>query len=272
MHEVLMLKARIALGEGRSAEAEALLASAAEQMAQATPHTRLQRSWTLLRLATYLAQGNLAEAAPWVDAQTAGAARDLSVASLRLHLEEQLLRSRILLASGSPAAALAILGGLSQQGTPPFQCERAVLTAQCYLSLGVRHSNQQQAESALASAVAIAAPERLRLPFLPAQPALTKLLRTLAGQGPHTAFAASLLPQAVENAPLQPGLAEPLSERELEVLHLLAAGLTNAEIAATLIVAPSTVKTHVNRILAKLAAANRTQAVARARELGLLTG
>ena len=66
-------------------------------------------------------------------------------------------------------------------------------------------------------------------------------------------------------------LVEPLSERELEVLRLMAEGRTNKAIADTLIVAPSTVKTHINHILAKVGAANRTEAVARARALGLLS-
>jgi LuxR family transcriptional regulator, maltose regulon positive regulatory protein len=67
-----------------------------------------------------------------------------------------------------------------------------------------------------------------------------------------------------------PGLVEPLSGRELEVLSLLAAGRRNQEIAEELVVALSTVKKHVTHILDKLGAANRTQATARARELGLL--
>jgi DNA-binding NarL/FixJ family response regulator len=67
-----------------------------------------------------------------------------------------------------------------------------------------------------------------------------------------------------------PGLVEALSERELEVLRLLAAGKPNREIADELYVAVDTVKKHVTHIFEKLGAANRTQATARARELGLL--
>ena len=65
-------------------------------------------------------------------------------------------------------------------------------------------------------------------------------------------------------------LVDPLSDRELEVLGLLAAGKSNQQIADELFVVLDTVKKHVGRILAKLGAANRTQAVARARVLGLL--
>jgi LuxR family maltose regulon positive regulatory protein len=65
-------------------------------------------------------------------------------------------------------------------------------------------------------------------------------------------------------------VAEPLSQREIEVLHLMATGLDNSEIADALTIAVSTVKTHVNRIFAKLTVRSRTQAVARAREQRLI--
>jgi LuxR family transcriptional regulator, maltose regulon positive regulatory protein len=76
----------------------------------------------------------------------------------------------------------------------------------------------------------------------------------------------SVAPVAVVAA----GLAEPLTDRELEVLALLAAGMANQQIAEELVVALETVKKHVSHILGKLGAANRTQAVARARQLQLL--
>jgi len=65
-------------------------------------------------------------------------------------------------------------------------------------------------------------------------------------------------------------LVEPLSQRELEVLHLIALGRTNQEIAQQLVVARGTVKAHTANIYRKLEVANRTEAVARARQLGLL--
>ena len=65
-------------------------------------------------------------------------------------------------------------------------------------------------------------------------------------------------------------LLDPLSVRELEVLHLVAIGDSNYEIAEQLVVAVSTVKRHVSNIFSKLGVTNRTQAVARAREFGIL--
>ena len=67
-----------------------------------------------------------------------------------------------------------------------------------------------------------------------------------------------------------PPLIEPLSEREMEVFRLLASGRTNREIAAELFVTVGTIKAHTSNIYAKLQARNRTEALARARELGLL--
>ena len=67
-----------------------------------------------------------------------------------------------------------------------------------------------------------------------------------------------------------PGLVEQLTARELEILVLLAAGTPNPRIAAELVVSLDTVKKHVSHILGKLGAANRTEAVTRARQLGLI--
>jgi LuxR family transcriptional regulator, maltose regulon positive regulatory protein len=81
-----------------------------------------------------------------------------------------------------------------------------------------------------------------------------------------TAFGADL---SFSN-PTEKALPEPLSSREQEVLRLISAGLTNREIAEALVVSPETVKKHTASIYGKLGVHNRTQATARARELGLL--
>jgi DNA-binding CsgD family transcriptional regulator len=78
------------------------------------------------------------------------------------------------------------------------------------------------------------------------------------------------LPLISENAlPHSSELVEPLSARELEVLQLVDQGLSNQEIAARLNIAASTVKTHINNIYSKLEVQTRTQAIRRARDLGL---
>jgi LuxR family maltose regulon positive regulatory protein len=75
-----------------------------------------------------------------------------------------------------------------------------------------------------------------------------------------------------ETSTITHGIVEPLSARELEVLKLLAGGLSNHEIGNELFVTTNTVKWHLKNIFAKLGVHNRTQAVDRARELGLLKG
>jgi LuxR family maltose regulon positive regulatory protein len=85
---------------------------------------------------------------------------------------------------------------------------------------------------------------------------LAKLLAVLAQE--------SAAPGAVER------LSEPLSERELDVLALISAGRSNVEIARSLFVSMSTVKTHINNLYRKLGARSRTQAIAHARELDLI--
>ena len=65
-------------------------------------------------------------------------------------------------------------------------------------------------------------------------------------------------------------LLDPLSERELEILKLIAQGMSNREIAATLFITEGTAKNHISNILSKLGVRDRTQAVLRAQELGLV--
>jgi DNA-binding CsgD family transcriptional regulator len=74
---------------------------------------------------------------------------------------------------------------------------------------------------------------------------------------------------SISNPPASP-LIEPLSNRELEVLRLIDAGLSNQEIALQLVIAPSTIKTHINNIYGKMNVQTRLQAVKRAKELGLI--
>src|SRR5205807_642380 len=77
-------------------------------------------------------------------------------------------------------------------------------------------------------------------------------------------------PGARRGAAAVPGLADQLTARELDVLRLLAAGAPNPRIAEQLVVSLDTVKKHVSHLLGKLGAANRTEAVTRARQLGLI--
>ena len=151
-----------------------------------------------------------------------------------------------------------------------------------------------KADVALSQALSLARPEGYARIFLDLGQPLCELLERLAAPGstpePHSAAITGLagdhrrdlldafqqeseaqrsrVAEAV--APLSEVLVDPLTERELEVLQLLSEGLSNKEIAARLIVAPSTVKQHLKNIYGKLDVHSRTQAVARGRELALL--
>lgn len=146
---------------------------------------------------------------------------------------------------------------------------------------------QGQSETALTAlehAASLAEPEGIVRPFLDIQQipggeaALTPLLEGLRRRRPHySGFAARLLgqdkpPPADTQADrgTQHVLVEPLSEREREVLRLMAEGLTNAQIAERLILSTGTIKAHTANIFRKLDASNRTQAVALARAWKLL--
>ena len=110
------------------------------------------------------------------------------------------------------------------------------------------------------------------------------LLTQLAGQQPAargiTPGYLAAFARASRRAPAAPpsgraaaaphGLAEPLTDRELDVLRLIAAGKSNQRIAHELVVTLDTVKKHVSHVLGKLGAANRTEAVTRARDLGVI--
>jgi LuxR family maltose regulon positive regulatory protein len=103
---------------------------------------------------------------------------------------------------------------------------------------------------------------------------MKKLLRHVARQGVEADYVDRLLSAFAETdnqifAPPQP-LIEPLSERELEVLRLVVAGLANRDIAEELIISLNTVKWHTKNIYGKLQAHSRAQAIARAYELEII--
>jgi LuxR family transcriptional regulator, maltose regulon positive regulatory protein len=135
----------------------------------------------------------------------------------------------------------------------------------------------------LAKSLALAEPEGYTRVFLDEGQPLQMLIAQWLDQSrtsPLRDYAMHLLSQfsvepevktaAQENASSSGSLVEPLSQRELEVLHLIATGRTNQEIARQLIVAPGTIKAHTSSIYRKLDVANRTEAVGRARQLGIL--
>jgi LuxR family maltose regulon positive regulatory protein len=141
-------------------------------------------------------------------------------------------------------------------------------------------SDTDQAITALEKALTLAKPGGFVRTFVDEGPPMARLLYEALSRGIATDYVRRLLAAFPTAEPAQaspPGtlapeseLIEPLSQRELEVLQLMAEGLTNPEIASSLFLALNTVKTHASNIYGKLGVHRRTQAVARARALGLL--
>ena len=132
-----------------------------------------------------------------------------------------------------------------------------------------------EALAALGQALALAQPEGFLRTFSEAGEPLAALLEE--GQRTWPVAVAAYVGQLLEAMGRTPvarpnaqALVEPLSDRELEVLRLMAAGHSNQEIANKLFVVEGTVKKHTHNIFGKLQARNRVQALARAQELGLL--
>ena len=230
-----------------------------------------------LRARLLLAQGELAAAVRWT--QERGVGEDDEVSYPRE--PEYLVLARVLLAQDLPDRALALLDRLdalaAAQGRTGSVIEIQALRAVALAAAG----DQAGAVATLAGTLRLASPEGYVRVFADeGKPMHTLLGRLVAAQrsdqttarGVPLGYLGRLL-RAFEHetaAGGSSGLVEALSERELEVLRLLAEGKPNRQIADELYVAVDTVKKHVTHIFEKLGAANRTQATARARELGLL--
>jgi len=216
-----------------------------------------------------LRQGNLAKAA-----------------QLAQQFELPLSQARVLLAQGDPSAALAVLEPLRQQMEAKGWADELLKVMVLQTIALHAHGEKDKAVQLLGEALVLAEPggfirlfvdegEPMRLLILDFR---ARIEKQSSSQGhPLLVYVEKLLSafeRAVEKQPTthpkKPELIEPLSDRELEVLRLVAQGLTNNEISQRLVLALSTVKGHNLRIFGKLQAHNRSEAVSHARELGLL--
>jgi LuxR family maltose regulon positive regulatory protein len=215
----------------------------------------------------WIAQGNLAAASRWAQA------RGLNPAEPSVtYLDEvdNLTLARLLIAQGELESAEALLLRLHQGAAAAARngslIEILILQALSFAA----QKRGAEALFALEQALGLAEPEGFVRIFLDEGVRMTELLRRAVAQDIHASYALGLLSALGETVTVQQSLIDPLSERELEVLRLVAAGYSNQEIAQELVVAISTVKKHINNIYGKIEVGSRTQAVARARELGLL--
>ncbi len=231
-----------------------------------------------------LAQGDLAAAAHWTKECGLDADDEPDYSREPGHL----LLARVLLAQGLPGQALALLDRLYAAAVTQDRIG-SVIEAGTLRALALAASGEESgAVAALADALTLACSQGYVRIFVDEGKPMAALLGRLitaqrAGQAAMEAPLGCLarLRRAFDSGPAMPiprrlatgvvpGLVEALTERELEVLAMLAAGRSNQAVATELVVTIDTVKKHVSHILDKLGTANRTEAVARARELGLI--
>ncbi|MBK7451305.1 MAG: tetratricopeptide repeat protein [Anaerolineales bacterium] len=275
---------RKSLAQARLKEAEGDLDAAVEFLDEAKrlfistpiPNTRPVDA---LKARIYLKQGQLSKAQDWV--YECGITVNDELSYLREY--EHIMLARVLIAAYQSTAsedkmkdALGLLSRLLQtaEDTKRMGSMLEILTAQALAFHA--HGEQSQSLASLKHALTLADPEGYFRFFMNENKSIVGLLKALIHSREDNKlnnYIRKLLNAFGETKPepanAQP-LIDPLSERELEVLRLVADGLSNDEISQKLFLALSTVKGHNLRIFNKLQAKSRTEAVARARELGLL--
>ena len=255
--------ARLKLAQGDVAGAAAILAEADQATRQHDFVLQVPRV-AAAQVLTFLREGDVAAAADVAQAH------DLPLS-----------RARVYLAQGDPTAALAVLEPYRRQMAEKAWADEE-LKALVLLAVAFdAHGERDKAAPRLNEALTLAEPGGFIRIFVDEGAPMARLLREALSRGVRPEYVRRLLAafplddaeRAASPATRVAGsrLAEPLSSRELEVLALIARGLTNQEIAARLYLSLHTVKAHARSIYAKLGVSSRTQAVARGRALGYLS-
>ncbi len=224
-----------------------------------------------LQVEVWLAHDELRMAAAWCDEMLQG-----DKLALRPQNEMGYLAvTRVLIEKGSRTAlqrALKLLEQLGNtaeaQGRTAVRLEALALKALAYQQLG----NEAEAMTAIEETLRLAEPEGFCRLYVDLGSSMARLLQRAHARKVIPAYTTRLLAafgndwMTIERI----SLPEPLTGREVEILKLIAAGLTNREIAARLFISPETVKKHAGNIYGKLNVSSRMEAAATARRLGLL--
>ena len=267
--DAVLAQTKQALGDHEGARA---IIQRAVQRAQSANIARLVLQARAYEARIWLAQGELELARGW-----ARDYRQLGATEYVRDFEDCTL-ARILLAGDQPDEALTLLDGMvpsaEASGRTGNLIEILALRAWAQRALG----EENAAVHDLARALGEAEPEGYIRTFVDMGQPMAALLKQAARRGVTPAYVSKLLAAlgdtqasglASTPSPTQP-LVEPLTERELEVLQLLAEGLSNRKIGQRLYISLPTVKSHTRNIYGKLGVHSREQAVVQGRALGIL--
>ena len=255
--------ARLKLAQRDVAGAAAMLAETEQSVRQNNfvhrmPEVAAAQVLTLLRLGELAGAAHLAQA------------HDLPLSQARVNLAQR-----------DPSAALAVLEPHRRRMVEKAWADEE-LKALVLLAVALdAHGERAEAVEVLDEALTLAEPGGFIRIFVDEGAPMARLLYEACSRGVHAGYVRQVLAAypvddagraaSPETRVAGSRLAEPLSSRELEVLPLIAEGLTNQEIAARLYLSLHTVKAHARTIYAKLGVSSRTQAVAKGRALGFLS-
>jgi len=232
-----------------------------------------------------LAQGDVQAAARWVEGRNIEQysfdsehwVEQEGTISEHLRKYALLILARIHIAQGEPQRALEILTPLL---SVMKRLHRTDLVLETLILQAVAHQgsgNSKEALTVLKDALSLGEHSNYIRIFIDEGAAMAKLLYEAAKQGISPEYCGKLLGCLAHidhddqsQSPLESEMIEPLSSREIEVLNLIAEGLSNREIAERLVISLGTVKVHTRNIYGKLGVSNRTHAAAKARSIGIL--
>lgn len=264
-----MIAGRMKLTEG-DVEAAADYLERARALVEKTPFPDWINRFARFQLEVWLSQDRLRAAVNWINDMLPGE-------TFTGHPESEVAQvavTRVLIVNGdapSVKRALALLESLLKaaeaEGRIGVQIEGLSLRA-------LAHWKQDDRANAMTSfehALRLAEPEGYIRLFVDLGTSMVRLLQEARSRNVMSDYVGKLLAAFSANlTSAETTLPEPLSIREQEILTLVAAGLTNQEIADKLVISPETVKKHASNIYSKLGVSNRTEAAARARALDLL--
>jgi LuxR family maltose regulon positive regulatory protein len=253
--------ARLAQARGDVRSAEAFLAQAV-RLAARVGVPSFDRQVSLCQAWLALRQGNLAALENWIGEHGLDLAQPIPPRE-----EAYVMAARILIARHDYPAALALVEKLLAIADAGG---RGGVVIELLILQSLTLQGQDKPDSALAvlqRAIALASQEGYVRIFVDEGEPMLQLLRLFVARFGATDYAARLLSAFATKAETP----DVLNERELEILRLLATGMSNKEIGEALFITVGTVKWHANHIYAKLEVKNRGEAVAKARELHLIS-